>query len=353
MGAPATGRIAWIDAAKGFCILAVVLYHFNLYIYHPMPTGTTNVAVIWQILISAMKPIRMPLFFLISGYLAYSGVFNKTWAAVRTTRIASLLWVYALWFSCYWIFNFYHGALNPWFQPESGISYSFENFILQMATGKSGLWYLYALVIYFLLTRLLKKSLFATMAVGLCLAQLASLWEGNNTWNYQSLASYFIYFAIGVHFRSSITQHFARFDRRYLVTSIVLAVIAMGLSRLFYDYYFGVFQIITGLLACAAAAQVFAWLCQRFKMRWLREIGRRTLPIYVLHMFFIYLLAPVLPVVTHPLWLLLIPVVMAIVIPAASMALYHIILKLTGRWTFTMPHTFRQVAYRTSLLRPA
>lgn len=352
MGAPAAERIAWIDAAKGFCILAVVLYHFNLYIYHPMPTGTTTVAQIWQLFITAMKPTRMPLFFLLSGYLAYSAVFNKTWAATRTTRIASLLWVYALWFSCYWLFNLYYAPLNPWFQPEGETDFSLENFFFHLATAKSGLWYLYALVLYFLLAKLLKDSRLVTLALGLVLAQLSTLWGGHSTWNYQSLASYFIYFAIGLHFRALITQHFARFDWRYPVVAGALTLTVMGLGRLFHDYYGGVLHVVTGLLSCATAAQLFAWLCQRFTMRWLREIGRRTLPIYVLHMFFIYPLGAVLPVSDHPLVLTLMPVAMTLLIPTASMALYHIILKLTGRWTFTMPHTFRRIAYRTSLLRP-
>lgn len=95
-------RIDWIDAAKGACILAVVVYHFDIFIYQGMHSGHPIVAL-WDGVISALRPLRMPLFFLISGYLASTSISRRSWAQIRTKKIASLLWVYVLWAVIYWV----------------------------------------------------------------------------------------------------------------------------------------------------------------------------------------------------------------------------------------------------------
>ena len=55
-------RVAWVDAAKGLCILLVVLMHATLGVEKATGTATAlNGFIDWA------KPFRMPDFFLISG----------------------------------------------------------------------------------------------------------------------------------------------------------------------------------------------------------------------------------------------------------------------------------------------
>ena len=64
-------RLVWPDLAKGVCILLVVLHHATTKHYvEVLPAGLAPVGELWAGLSPALKPTRMPLFFVISGWFA-------------------------------------------------------------------------------------------------------------------------------------------------------------------------------------------------------------------------------------------------------------------------------------------
>ena len=73
MNAPHTGRIDWVDYAKGICIILVVMMHSTV--------GLENAAGAqgWMHhVVEFAKPFRMPDFFLISG-LFLARVIDRDW----------------------------------------------------------------------------------------------------------------------------------------------------------------------------------------------------------------------------------------------------------------------------------
>ena len=76
------GRIAWLDLVRALSIVLVVLYHVgagagNLL----LPADSTTAGQRWASLNLMLAPVRMPLFFMVSGMLAVRAV-HRPWRAV-------------------------------------------------------------------------------------------------------------------------------------------------------------------------------------------------------------------------------------------------------------------------------
>lgn len=96
-------RIAWIDVAKGFSIVMVVLHHSYLFGYGEIFT--------WHIFEPAV--IRMPVFFMASG-LTLSFALGLPRLAFLRRRVLPVLWIYVVWTLIYAAFNDNVTTLFPW-----------------------------------------------------------------------------------------------------------------------------------------------------------------------------------------------------------------------------------------------
>jgi uncharacterized membrane protein YcfT len=89
----AAGRDAWIDAARGLTIGLVVLFHADAVQYSFAP-GERSMAV--HLAALALFPLRMPLFFLLSGVLGAAALARPA-RRVVAGRAGHFLWVWAVW----------------------------------------------------------------------------------------------------------------------------------------------------------------------------------------------------------------------------------------------------------------
>lgn len=347
----ANSRINWVDAAKGACILAVVLYHFNMFVYQGMYEGHT-IAIMWNIGISALKPLRMPLFFLISGFLAASSIHRRSWARIRTKKIASLLWVYVLWAAIYWLVVDQLLPANPWFDrlPEADVTIMTRAW--QLLTADTSLWYLYALVIYFMLVKGLRSPVL-TIAVGVAANIAMPFVVPEDQWGLQSLMAYFLFFAIGVHAKPFITEHYVAFSLKRFALTAAVSVAGLGMARHLELLYAPGVQMLLALVMVSTVIDLFALMCSHLKLQWLCSIGQQTLPIYVMHQILIKAAAPFLPAIVSAPLMLLEPIVATVLVAWGCLLLYRVLVNIRGRALFTMPHTLRRIAYRTQMLRPA
>src|ERR1700730_5512954 len=85
MGAQAkpqeSGRVDWVDYAKGFCIVMVVMMHSTLGV--EKAAGATS----WLgTVVEFARPFRMPDFFLISG-LFLSRVIDRDWRSYLDRKV--------------------------------------------------------------------------------------------------------------------------------------------------------------------------------------------------------------------------------------------------------------------------
>ncbi|MFD0592404.1 acyltransferase family protein [Catellatospora coxensis] len=90
-------RALWADTAKGACIVLVVLWHVVMkdylqvdwHIGIPLPGA-------WGTLGEQLLPLRMPLFFTISGVFATTAL-ARPWRQTARSRIAKFLYLYTAW----------------------------------------------------------------------------------------------------------------------------------------------------------------------------------------------------------------------------------------------------------------
>src|SRR5262245_27573217 len=97
-GDPPIGhREVWADVAKGACILLVVLWHVvekhylevTWRISLPIPGA-------WGMFVEQMLPLRMPLFFTVSGVFAVAAV-RRPWPVLLRSRVAKFFYLYVVW----------------------------------------------------------------------------------------------------------------------------------------------------------------------------------------------------------------------------------------------------------------
>jgi uncharacterized membrane protein YcfT len=141
-GAPQTGRVDWVDYAKGFCIIMVVMMHSTLGVEAAAGReGWMHAAVAFA------KPFRMPDFFLISG-LFLARVIDRDWRDYLDRKVIHFAYFYVIWVTIQFAFK------APMFAADigwSGVALSYlEAFIEPFGT----LWFIYLLPIFFVVTKL-------------------------------------------------------------------------------------------------------------------------------------------------------------------------------------------------------
>ncbi|MFS0851477.1 acyltransferase family protein [Novosphingobium panipatense] len=86
---PASRREAWPDFARACAIVLVILFHARhiTWIVGFRDDGLADHA--WAVISNLLMPLRMPLFFVISGVFA-AGAVARRWAQVRKAAVVSM-----------------------------------------------------------------------------------------------------------------------------------------------------------------------------------------------------------------------------------------------------------------------
>ena len=138
---PQASRVDWVDYAKGFCIVMVVMMHSTLGVEQAAGhEGWMHAAVAFA------RPFRMPDFFLISG-LFLARVIDRDWRDYLDKKVIHFAYFYVLWVTIQFAFK------APMFAAEMGwrgvgLSY-LEAFIEPFGT----LWFIYLLPIFFVVVK--------------------------------------------------------------------------------------------------------------------------------------------------------------------------------------------------------
>jgi len=137
-------RVAWVDYAKGFCIVMVVMMHSTLGV--EAAAGETS----WMgALVAFAKPFRMPDFFLISG-LFLARVIDRPWRAYLDTKVVHFAYFYVLWVTIQFAFK------APGFAAEQGWAGVAQAYALSFIEPFGTLWFIYLLPIFFVVTKALR-----------------------------------------------------------------------------------------------------------------------------------------------------------------------------------------------------
>ncbi|MET0426573.1 MAG: acyltransferase family protein [Actinoplanes sp.] len=335
-----TERLDWADVAKGACILLVVLWHVimkhYLQISWHLPVPLPGA---WGALGEQFLPLRMPVFFAISGMFAASAV-QRPWRVVARSRVARFYYLYLLWFALHTAVL----SLVPGFDTLA--AHSVLDVVEQVTITPTNLWYLIALAGYFVIAKV-SRSLPApvVLAAAFLLSAVASAGlpaaPGNRGQLYQNL----LFFLVGLRGKDLLVRWAgAATPRRLLVGGVAYLGLTAAVEVAGLRQWFGVWPLLSLLaiaVGIAAAVQVQRW---DRTGRLLARLGRNTLPIYVMHMpllalLHLMLLGPFSALGTGPQLVLavLLPVALTALLVVACLQLHRVLQTIGARWLFDLP----------------
>lgn len=323
---PATTRLPWPDVAKGLAIVLVVLHHVTKYYAAHLPPDLVVAGSVWAAVSAGLKPVRMPLFFLISGWFAARAI-HRPWGEHRR-RLAGGFYLYAVWLLLYW----------PVYAVERTIDANRTDSVVdllgELLWAATSMWFLYALVAYFALARALRRLPPAlVLGMAACLS-LGASWLPFEETNRVSVLFHFTYFALGAYLPRLVERLAASPVRLRLLLPVFVLLSgllqALGVPRSVELVLLSVVGVPLGvrvavLVGSGAAASVLGWL------------GRRTLRVYVLHMavlaVVVHLPVPALPAAA----LVVLPFAVTAAIVLACLALHEGLVRLGAGWLFEAP----------------
>src|SRR5665213_1465281 len=137
-------RVAWVDYAKGFCIIMVVMMHSTLGVEKAAEaTGWMTYVVAFA------KPFRMPDFFMISG-LFLSRVIDRDWRTYLDKKVFHFAYFYAVWLTIQFAFK------APQIAGDRGAAEIVRAYALAFIDPFGTIWFIYLLPIFFVLTKALR-----------------------------------------------------------------------------------------------------------------------------------------------------------------------------------------------------
>ncbi|MFF0155858.1 acyltransferase family protein [Micromonospora sp. NPDC005203] len=342
-----TDRAQWADAAKGVCIILVVLWHVVVkdYLQIDWHVGVP-VPGLWGTLGEQFLPLRMPLFFTISGVFAANAA-QRPWRVVARSRIGGFLYLYVVWLLIH------TAVLAAAPQLPTDRATSVLGLLEQLTITPSNLWYLYALALYFALakaTRRVPRALVLVPAAALSAIAAAGLLDtpGNRAGVYQNL----IFFLAGLSLRQQIERWAdTASGRRLVLTSGAYALALAAMAAAGAQQWFGVWtaaSVLAVIFGITAAARLARWSALSDP---LARLGRITLPIYVIHLPVLALLHRLLLVgvsgldrSAQGLIVLGYPILLSGLVIVLSLAVHRGLVAVHARWLFALPGPHRAEA---------
>jgi len=281
-------KALWINQIKGLCICLVVIYHSVITFYPHLEALHAPLSVLlakcWVTFNLYLAPFRMPVFFFISGYLVRRYIDEVDWKTCVDKRLWSIIWVLALWGVLQWQALTH---LNAWLAPErdlntaSNAAYadSLSGFITGMLTASTSLWYLYALVVYFTLCKLLSRWKLPLIGL-LALVSIAINFLPLPWWGMNSVVRNMIYYSLGAWYGVQLMAWMqSRVWRRDALAVAAFGVVSVVL------WFVGV-PLPLSLLSILLIMALFYRFEQRFSVspdNLLNVVGSNTIAIYTTH----------------------------------------------------------------------
>lgn len=334
-------RVDWVDYAKGFCIVMVVMMHSTLGV--EAAAGRES----WMhYLVAFAKPFRMPDFFLISG-LFLARVIDRDWRNYLDKKVVHFLYFYVLWVTIQFAFK------APGFLVQGGVLGVAEQYALAFIEPFGTLWFIYLLPVFFVVTKLTRRVpplLIFVVAAALEIAPIHTGWI-----MIDEFAARFVYFFAGYW----LATHFFTFARM-VQDNPAVAVVGLGVWALINGTLvfagYGDLPLVSlalGFVGAAAVVTVAALLARVNWLSVLRYAGENSIVAY---------LAFFLPMAATRAVLLKTGVVpdlglVALIVTAMGVVMplvFHALIRKTrANFLFLRPAAFRLDGVRKAQLQPA
>jgi uncharacterized membrane protein YcfT len=176
-------RIAWLDHAKGICIVLVVALYASDLVAQTM--GTSG----WLGAVAAFaQPFRMPAFFLLSALLL-PRVIGRDWRTYLDRKVLHFAYFYVLWLTLLMLYE------SPRMAEDRGWAAVGAEYAKAYVHPFSMLWFIYVLPLFFVATRLLRRV--RPVAVWIAAATLQVVAVDWDIKVVDKFAGHFVYFYSG------------------------------------------------------------------------------------------------------------------------------------------------------------
>ncbi|MGC3984930.1 MAG: acyltransferase family protein [Pseudorhodoferax sp.] len=269
-------RVEWVDIAKAFAIILVAIYH-SAVIGIPLNLASP----VWTKINWALEAFRMPVFFFASGLFAES-LIKRPWKNLWSSRLALLAWTFVLWTILRFLY-FYAVPLET--RPHET---HLPSLLLTPIWPTSGLWFLHALAIFFVLSKLLARvPLWIKLTTAAILSALFFSFLSTGNLSYNGMARYYVFFLCGAYFRDVALR--LNQPPQWGLTAIAFGVLGISMAAI---YTFGLgnafgSKTVLSLIAIAAGCLLARVVAETPAAQWMAYIGKNTLPIYVQHVILI------------------------------------------------------------------
>ncbi|MCI2238436.1 acyltransferase family protein [Paenibacillus sp. TRM 82003] len=358
--APATSRQEWADAAKGASVALVVLGHVTWFHYLPVVErawpGASGAQWLWSMFNEVLRPLRMPLFFAVAGYFAVRAL-QRPWSSVLRPRVGTYAYLHVVWLLLWTLTGLAVGAVAGGGLEAGSLGLVVPadpaGWLTAGLAGGVGPWFLYALALYFTIGKLtarLPRAVVVAAAAAVATASFATWLPA--PWGSESVLQNGVWYFLGAACAGRLRELAAR--PRPLWAAVAAAGL-LGAGVLLWRLDPGVVgqavaELPLRLLAVTTGVLLAVQLTTslpRLAAPWVR-LGRRTLPVYVLHPVLLFVLHPVLLVLDERLLsalpgplpqaaALLYPPLLSAALVLASVGVHALLLRAGAAWLFALP----------------
>lgn|GEM_PF-881365 len=278
------GRYAWVDLAKGVAIVMVVAYHALLF----LEAADVGVAPLGR----ARVPLElypMPAFFLLAGVMQ-PRLTTSPWGRVWRRRVLPLLYLLLVWSLVRFVFFTALPMVRSDGPPQSGRD-AWQLLLVPVAPG-SIYWFLWALAAVTAVTWLARRYPRASVVGALVVSgAVTSGLVGTGIFAWDRTLAHLAPFVVGVHAGPAVARAVTSMTWRRVALAagvallVLAALVAVPLTRRVPG------AVLLGQAAVLAVALGTAHLVAG--RRWTRPLhglGRRSLPLYLLHLYPVALL---------------------------------------------------------------
>ncbi len=281
---PAGGsRLRWVDAARGLCVVLVVLFHVGLLTYEPFADSIWAPAERgWFAVSGLVGALRMPLLLAISGMLASRRIQQGWGRPGAAVRASSTYYLYVVWLLIHSAIFAVVGGYD--LQDQIGVG---PAFLLELALPvRTFLWYIFALTLYVIVfTTIRRVPAKIVLPVLFVLGVVLLAMELPDGLQWVKLGFNAVWFGVGVYGAPLLGRLGDRRRIRDIPLFGVVAAVLVVLNALNLPQPLdALIQQTSGLafiaLGCVTVANLTRWSAFA---RVGEFVGRRTLQIYVLH----------------------------------------------------------------------
>ncbi|MCC3243945.1 acyltransferase family protein [Methylocystis sp. WRRC1] len=261
-------RVDWVDYAKGWCIILVVMMHSTLGVEESLGRESwLNDFIDWA------RPFRMPDFFLVGG-LFLSRTIDRPWGDYLDRKVLHFVYFFVLW-------TLIQGAPKLLFTEGADPLAILHGLAFAMVEPFGTLWFIYLLPIFFVVTKALRRAEVDVVLFLAAMAQIAGIETPSTV--VDEFASRFVYFYGGYAFAPQIFAFAerARANARKTIAALFLWGVVNGLAVRYGLAPLPGVSLVLGFVGAAAVVAFSALLAQARILPVLPALGARSIVVYL------------------------------------------------------------------------